>query len=86
MAKTTGSEEFAGTPDAMKDYLAGFQEKTAFLPDYGFRPAGEPVSDSGSPVSPGTSVSGIVGSHAVLATAGAAGVVLGRKRRETGTA
>ncbi len=86
MAKTTGSEEFAGTPDAMKDYLAGLQEKTAFLPDYGFRAAGEPVPGSASPVSPETSVSGIVGSLAVVATAWAAGVVLGRKRRETGTA
>jgi cobalt/nickel transport system permease protein len=81
MAKTTGKEEFTGTNDALKDYLEGLQEKTAFLPDYSFATEPQTVSPEASPVNAGTSVSGIVGSLSVLVVAGGAGLLLGRKRK-----
>ena len=37
IAKVTGKEEVAGSEDGMHKELAAVQEKTAFLPDYGFK-------------------------------------------------
>lgn len=68
--------------------LAAIQRKTAFLPDYGFKPAAPPpvtaVSGEGKAawpaVEPGTSAAGLVGGIMVLGLAWLAGFVLTRKR------
>lgn len=66
MFKTSGKEEFESN-GGVHSSLAAVQEKTAFLPDYGFRkieaetdPASA-HSSSGTAVDPGTSVAGLVG-------------------------
>ncbi|HOW98138.1 MAG TPA: energy-coupling factor ABC transporter permease [Kiritimatiellia bacterium] len=85
IAKVSGREEVGGGA-ALHEKLARVQEKTAFLPDYGFQPAEEPAAE-GEPgpepwpaVSAGTTVSGVVGGLLVLLVAGAAGLAL-RPRR-----
>ena len=80
MAKVSGSEEFITTSEPLHDALAVFQQKIAFLPDYGFKSPPESLTGSESPVNAGTSLSGIVGTLSVLAAAGTAGLLLGRKR------
>lgn len=82
MAKVSGFEEFSPAGEPVHNALEAFQQKIAFLPDYGFKSAPEPSGDSGSPVNAGTSLSGIIGSLSVLAAAGAIGLVLGRKKEE----
>jgi cobalt/nickel transport system permease protein len=74
VARATGRQEVAGSGSGLHRRLAGLQEKTAVLPDYGFKAAegaagGEPSADAGEPwpaVSTGTSVSGVVGGLATL--------------------
>jgi len=65
--------------------MADIQAKTAFLPDYGFRPAGSeaaraeaeaPSAEARPAVGAGTSVSGIVGGVMTLALAGVVGFAL----------
>jgi cobalt/nickel transport system permease protein len=82
IAKVSGSGEFSKTSEPLYDTLAAFQQKIAFLPDYGFKTTHESLSGTKSPVNAGTSLSGIVGSIAVLALAGTAGFLLGRKQTE----
>ena len=91
MAKTSGSEELAAPASGVHAALAGIQEKTAFLPDYGFRaseaekPVGAQAEASG-PEEPavwpnpdmGTSVAGLVGGAMTLALAAAIGIFLRR--------
>lgn len=83
MAKVRGKEELEPPDTGVHARLAKVQEKTAFLPDYGFKSAqAEPVhaETTGSEpeawpaVSAGTSVSGIVGGLITLTLA----VVVGR--------
>jgi len=85
IGKVTGREEVAGPAAGVHQDLAGIQEKTAFLPDYGFKPAdGEPARGEADvpeaapwpAVSAGTSLSGLVGGGMTLALAGLAGAVL----------
>jgi len=78
IAKVTGKEEVAGASDAVHHRLASIQEKTAFLPDYGFKTTSENSSpEAGWPaVSTGTSVSGIAGGLITLAAACLAGFAL----------
>lgn len=69
--KVTGAPELAGEEEGIAGTLGKIQEKTAFLPDYGFKPTDEaPQEESASPawpaVDPGTSVSGILGGAMVL--------------------
>jgi cobalt/nickel transport system permease protein len=69
--------------------LAGLQEKTAFLPDYGFKapPKAEgekEPAESWPSVSAGTSVSGLIGS--VLTLVLAALIALALRRRRTAIA
>jgi cobalt/nickel transport system permease protein len=80
IAKVSGSEAFRPAGEPVHDALAAFQQKIAFLPDYGFKSAPESLTNPQSPVNLGTSLSGIVGSLSVLAAAGTAGLVLGRKQ------
>lgn len=86
MFKTSGKEELE-SHETVHASLAGIQEKTAFLPDYGFKksePAeAEPKADVKTPwpaVDSGTSVSGLIGGALTLLMAVLIG--LGLKRRK----
>ncbi|MBU0715040.1 MAG: energy-coupling factor ABC transporter permease [Verrucomicrobia bacterium] len=70
IAKVSGKEEVSGTEDNLHKGLGQLQEKTAFLPDYGFKsteteaaPAEQTAAEPEQwpTISAGTSVSGIVG-------------------------
>lgn len=82
IARVTGQEEMAGVNAEVHQKLAAVQEKTAVLPDYGFRtPAETETAEEGAPeawpaVSAGTSVSGIVGGLLTLLVAGLLGFAL----------
>lgn len=83
IAGVTGKEEVSGEEDGMHRSLAELQEKTAFLPDYGFKSAKTaPAGDAGTQpeswpaVSAGTSVSGIVGGLITLVVAVLVGLAL----------
>ena len=80
--KTTGHEEIQGSDDGIHAGLAKLQEKTAFLPDYGFKKSGEPAEETESwpAVNTGTSVSGIIGGLITLAVAGLIGYTLKARR------
>ncbi|MDO9541100.1 MAG: energy-coupling factor ABC transporter permease [Kiritimatiellia bacterium] len=78
IAKVTDKEEVSGSSDAVHRKLAAVQEKTAFLPDYGFKsaeaesaPAENAAAESESwpAVTAGTSVAGIVGGLITLGLA-----------------
>jgi cobalt/nickel transport system permease protein len=69
--KVTGKGELTEAKQGIAPMLAEIQEKTAFLPDYGFKPAtGEKQDENEAPAWPGieagTSVAGIVGGGIVL--------------------
>ncbi|MFZ3103573.1 MAG: energy-coupling factor ABC transporter permease [Smithella sp.] len=69
--KVTGKGELAGATQGIAPLIEGLQEKTAFLPDYNFKPvAKEESKDNETPAWPGietgTSVAGIVGGSIVL--------------------
>jgi len=65
VGKITGKDELPGDGRGISPWLKDIQEKTAFLPDYGFR--GTEKKDKTWPgINPETSVSGIVGSAIVL--------------------
>ena len=86
MFKTSGSEELEAPEQGMHQSLAHLQEKTAFMPDYGFNtedneseaPA-EESHPSWPAVDSGTSVAGLVGGVLTLFVAGLIG--FGLKRR-----
>jgi cobalt/nickel transport system permease protein len=87
IAKVTGSGELESSSQA-HDTSADVQERTAFLPDYGFKrrepaaaaAAGAAEEEAAWPaVDPGASVAGVVGALIVLAIAVGIGLVL-RKR------
>lgn len=83
VAKVTGKEELISPTETIHRFFAEVQETTALLPDYDFRRTtidteSEPAGTT-SPVNPGTSLSGIVGSLMVLFMAGSAGMLI-RKR------
>lgn len=89
IAKVAGKEEVAGAEDNLHRGLGRLQEKTAFLPDYGFKstesgavPAETSATEPWPAVSAGTSVSGIVGGLITLALAGLIGFAL--KARHVG--
>lgn len=82
--KASGKEEVK-TDQKMHASLAGIQEKTAFLPDYGFKKTqgGEDAAAAATAypaIDPGTSVSGLVGSLLVLAAAFLTGLGLRRRK------
>jgi cobalt/nickel transport system permease protein len=83
MFKTSGSEELKN-PEGVHQSLAHLQEKTAFLPDYGFK-TGEAEAHPTEPqpawpaVDAGTSVAGLVGGALTLGVALLIG--LGLRRR-----
>ena len=69
--KVTGKTELAEQEQGIAPVIKGIQEKTAFLPDYNFKPAGneqkkEETNPSWPSVEAGTSVAGIIGASMVL--------------------
>jgi cobalt/nickel transport system permease protein len=69
--KVTGKGELPELGQGIAPVLKGIQERTAFLPDYGFKPAGSaPRGGEAAPAWPGieagTSAAGVIGSAIVL--------------------
>ena len=89
--KVFGRPELPETERGPAPALKSLQDKTAFLPDYGFRkPEGaleraeaEKQEENWPAIEPGTSISGIVGSFLVLAVVLLIGVVIRRLRRKS---
>lgn len=90
MFKTSGSEELK-SPGGIHGFLAGIQEKTAFLPDYGFKQeavaetagaGAEAVAEAEAwpAVNGGTSISGIIGGIMTLLLALLAGFILKKRK------
>lgn len=88
MFKTAGVEELEAPEKGLHSSLAAIQEKTAFLPDYGFKKTETHAAEEGEAswpaVDPGTSVSGFVGGILTLCLAVLIGFIV--KRRKTATA
>lgn len=91
IARTTGKDELSATSDWFHRQVAHIQEKTAFLPDYGFKEDGNSEENkeansgkvkSWPDVNAGTSIAGLVGGVMTLALAGGMGWVL-RKRKDS---
>lgn len=89
--KVTGKEEVTATESPLHTRLAALQEKTALLPDYGFKEAeaedkpaeeNEASAEPWPAVSAGTSLSGIVGGGLTLALACFIGLMLRRGSRQ----
>ena len=80
IARVTGKEEVGGTESSLHHRMAELQERTAMLPDYGFKTsaedAGEETPESWPAVSAGPSTSGIVGGLLTMLLAGVAGYLL----------
>jgi cobalt/nickel transport system permease protein len=92
IAKVTGTEQELQTADSAHEAAADVQERTAILPDYGFKQgdgAAAAEEDSGGPaVDAGTSVAGLAGAGIVLVVAAVIGLALYKRRKprtETGT-
>ncbi len=88
MAKTSGKEELEAPASRIYHTLAGIQEKTAFLPAYGFKNGGEESAASGETepswpaVDTGTTTAGLVGGGLTLALAVVIGLLF-RRRKQT---
>ena len=89
MARVSGKEELENPEAGIHESLAKVQEKTAFLPDYGFKStevapetaapaehAAVPEPEPWPAVSAGTSLSGIVGGLMTLVLASLTGFAL----------
>jgi cobalt/nickel transport system permease protein len=87
IAGVTGKEELAQPAEGVHQELASIQEKTALLPDYGFKSANEEEehgSESHWPaVDAGTSLSGIVGGTLTLFIAIGVGWLLRRRTTQS---
>lgn len=81
IAKVTGKEELSISSNPLHTAVATVQNTLAFLPDYNFKESAPSSVIRNTSEQVGTSVAGIVGTVAVLATAGMAGFVLSRKRK-----
>lgn len=84
MAKTSGLEELENPEHAIYTTMKNLQEKTAFLPDYNFRPSGEPAAADGEEAWPavnaGTSVAGVTGGFITLLAAVIIGFLLKKRK------
>ena len=84
MFRTAGVEKFAAPEKGIHSSLSAIQEKTAFLPDYGFKTTeshpGEETAGAWPAVNPGTSVSGLVGGLLTLCLAVFIGFVIKRRK------
>jgi cobalt/nickel transport system permease protein len=87
--KVTGRGELPAPEHGIAAVLKGVQEKTAFLPDYGFKPAGDkPKQEASAPAWPaieaGTSAAGVTGAAIVLCLVGMIGLgIRSARRRDT---
>jgi len=88
MFRTSGKEELE-TSEAVHATASHIQEKTAFLPDYGFKKAGSVEESEAAPswpaVDPGTSVSGLVGGALTLTIVLLIGLLVRRRTSPTAT-
>jgi cobalt/nickel transport system permease protein len=89
LARVTGHSELAAPQNALHRGLAALQQKTALLPDYDFRNAGQkaPANESGRDARrfhPGTGLSGVLGALLTLGVAALLGLLA--KKRSTGKA
>lgn len=87
MFKVSGSEELEAPEKGIHHTLAAVQEKTSFLPDYGFKTgtaeeSGEVEGSSWSVMDSGTTTSGLVGGGMTLLLAAALGFLF-RRRNQT---
>jgi cobalt/nickel transport system permease protein len=87
--KVTGKGELPEQEHGIIAALKGFQEKTAFLPDYGFKSAGNAAKKEEGPpswpgIEAGTSVAGILGAAIVLGTIMLIGLGIRVVRRRQG--
>ncbi len=84
MFKTAGVEELESPEKGLYSSLAAIQEKTAFLPDYGFKSGKtdhlEETTQAWPAVDPGTSMSGLVGGVLTLCLAAFIGFVIKRRK------
>jgi cobalt/nickel transport system permease protein len=89
MLKIAGTDTSADLPKGLHTSLAQIQEKTAVLPDYGFKAEEtEPTSErrkSWPAVDTGATVSGLIGGTVTLLLAGLIGFALKRRRRKLKT-
>ena len=98
MHHSSGKEELEAPKQGLHGLLAFIQEKTAFLPDYGFKenqqeergqpghqePSGKSAKEEGWPAaSAGTSASGLIGGAMTLILVVLIGLALRRHRRRT---
>jgi cobalt/nickel transport system permease protein len=89
MEKTAGTTELE-REGAVYETAAGVVEKTAFMPDYGFRQPetssgrapGEEAETSGAGETAGTAVAGITGSIITVILAGGLGFIIYAARRK----
>ncbi|MEW6442472.1 MAG: energy-coupling factor ABC transporter permease [bacterium] len=89
MSRTSGKEELNEPETGPHALLGRLQEKTAVLPDYGFRASDEaetreeppPADEPWPAVSAGTSVSGLVGALVTMLLVGLIGLSLRRYHR-----
>jgi cobalt/nickel transport system permease protein len=82
MFMTSGQEELEAPTAGVHETLAGLQETTALLPDYGFKPSPEGEAEAGESwpaVSSGTSLSGLIGSLLTLLLAALIAFALRRR-------
>lgn len=86
LLKITGKDVSSDLPEGLHSSLAQIQEKTAVLPDYGFKAEEtEPTSEirkSWPAVDTGATVSGLIGGAVTLVLAGLIGYALKRRRRK----
>ena len=86
--KTSGHDEVEAPDAGIHSELADLQQKTAFLPDYGFKAGAEgteePAEDAEAwpAVSAGTSVAGLAGGLITLAAASLIGYILKARHRK----
>ncbi len=87
--KVTGKGTLSEQEQGIARALKGFQDKTAFLPDYHFKSEGKATKKEGAPsswpgIDPGASVSGILGAAIVLGTIVLTGMGIRAVRRKQG--
>jgi cobalt/nickel transport system permease protein len=82
ISRSTGKEGPEPPKSGLYEWLAGLQEKTAFLPGYGFRASKKKEAEEVWPaVDPGTSLSGLLGGSLTLIALILLGVFLKRKKK-----
>ena len=82
LSRSMGHEEMEAPRRGLHGWLAALQEKTAFLPDYGFRGDQKEEARQAWPAAdPATSLSGLLGGALTLIALGLIGVLLKRKKK-----